>query len=76
MKLAKKIKYKPRKYKKVLKGKTIALIFSKASTRTRVSFEVGIYQLGGVPIFLSSHNMQMGRGEEIRDTAKVLETLY
>lgn len=55
-----------------LKGKTLAMIFQKSSTRTRVSFDVGMYQLGGKALFLSSNDLQMGRGEPISDTAKVL----
>ncbi len=57
---------------KLLDGKTVALIFEKASTRTRVSFEVGVFQLGGHGLFMSSGNSQMGRGEPIRDTARVM----
>jgi len=55
-----------------LQGKTLAMIFAKSSTRTRVSFEVGTYQLGGHALFLSSRDIQLGRGEPIRDTARVL----
>ena len=55
-----------------LAGKTLAMIFQKASTRTRVSFEVGMYQLGGHALFLNTNDMQIGRGEPIKDTARVL----
>ncbi|MDR1620524.1 MAG: ornithine carbamoyltransferase [Clostridiales bacterium] len=56
----------------LLKGKTLGLIFQKASTRTRVSFEVGMVQLGGYPLFLSASDLQIGRGEPVQDTARVL----
>jgi ornithine carbamoyltransferase len=57
---------------RLLAGKTLAMLFEKASTRTRVSFEVGIYQLGGHGLFISSGTSQMGRGEPIKDTARVM----
>lgn len=55
-----------------LEGKTLGMIFEKSSTRTRVSFEAGMYQLGGYPLFLNSNDLQIGRGEPIQDTARVL----
>src|SRR5213592_4577189 len=66
-------KMKARSYRDTpLAGKTLAMIFAKSSTRTRVSFEVGAYQLGGHALFLSSRDIQIGRGEPIPDTARVL----
>ncbi len=55
-----------------LKGKTLGMIFQKSSTRTRVSFEVGMYELGGYALFLSNRDLQIGRGEPVQDTARVL----
>ena len=56
----------------ILKGKTLGMIFEKSSTRTRVSFETGMFQLGGQALFLSSRDLQIGRGEPVQDTARVL----
>ena len=55
-----------------LKGQTLGMIFQKSSTRTRVSFEVGIHQLGGTGLFLSANDLQIGRGEPVQDTARIL----
>ena len=70
--LARDMKAKPGKFTDALEGQTLAMIFEKSSTRTRVSFEVGMFQLGGHALFLSSRDIQIGRGEPIYDTAKVL----
>ena len=72
--LADELKYKQKNgiENHILKGKTLGMIFSKSSTRTRVSFEVGMYDLGGQALFLSSHDIQLGRGEPVEDTARVL----
>lgn len=56
----------------ILKGKSLGMIFTKSSTRTRISFEVGMYQLGGHPLYLNANDMQLGRGESIYDTANVV----
>ncbi len=60
---------------KYLEGKTLGMIFAKSSTRTRVSFEVGMYQLGGHALFLSSRDLQLGRGERMSDTARVISRM-
>ena len=66
------IKAHPERYRTTLAGQTLAMIFQKPSTRTRVSFEVGMWQLGGYALYLSGTDIQIGRGETIADTARVL----
>jgi ornithine carbamoyltransferase len=66
------VKKGPGRYRGALAGRTLAMIFEKSSTRTRVSFEAGMFQLGGIGMFLSSRDLQLGRGEPISDTARVL----
>ena len=70
--LAAELKADPDKFSQSLAGKSLAMIFKKSSTRTRVSFEVGMFQLGGQAIFMSSTHTQVGRGEPLEDTARVL----
>ena len=66
------VKREPERFQGALQGKTLGLFFEKPSTRTRVSFEVGIYQLGGLGLYFSPEQLQLGRGETIADTARVL----
>jgi ornithine carbamoyltransferase len=70
--LAAEVKTNPEGYRQSLQGQTLAMIFQKKSTRTRVSFEVGMFQLGGSALFLGASDIQIGRGETIADTARVL----
>jgi len=73
--LARDMKKNPDKFRTSLAGQTLAMIFEKSSTRTRVSFEVGMFQMGGHALFLSSRDIQIGRGEPISDTAQVLSRM-
>ena len=70
--LGSRIKSAPGEWRQALEGRCLAMIFEKSSTRTRVSFEAGMFQLGGLGMFLSSRDLQLGRGEPIADTARVL----
>ena len=75
--LAKQIKdeTKAKVFKEYMPKQTLGMIFEKSSTRTRVSFETGIYQLGGIGLFLSSNDIQLGRGEPMSDTARVISRM-
>jgi ornithine carbamoyltransferase len=70
--LARDVKARPKDYRDALRGKTLAMIFQKPSTRTRVSFEAGMFQLGGHALFLGADDIQLNRGETVADTARVL----
>ena len=77
LELAKQIKKetKNKEFKEYMPKQTLGMIFEKSSTRTRVSFETGIYQLGGVGLFLSSNDIQLGRGEPLSDTSRVISSM-
>ena len=70
--LAAKLKAERGKHGEPLKGKTLAMIFEKPSTRTRISFNVAMSELGGTPLYIASNEMQMGHGETVEDTARVM----
>src|SRR3990172_10469328 len=72
--IASEMKASPDKFRSVLAGKTLALLFQKPSTRTRVSFQVGMFQLGGIALPLGFRDLQLDRGETLADTAKVLSS--
>jgi ornithine carbamoyltransferase len=73
--LAKDLKARPKEYRDALRGKTLAMIFQKPSTRTRVSFEAGMFQLGGHALYLGADAIQLDRGETVADTARVLSRM-
>jgi ornithine carbamoyltransferase len=73
--LTAKLKARPQDYRRALDGKTLAMIFQKPSTRTRVSFEVGMFELGGSALFLGANDIQLHRGETVADTARVLSRM-
>src|SRR5512136_841753 len=70
--LTPKVKARPQDFRRALDGKTLAMIFQKPSTRTRVSFEVGMFELGGSALFLGANDIQLHRSETVADTARVL----
>jgi ornithine carbamoyltransferase len=70
--LGARLKKSPGRWQKALAGKSLAMVFEKSSTRTRVSFEVGMTQLGGHALYLNGNDLQLGRGETVADTARVL----
>lgn len=70
--LAGEVKREPPRYRRALEGKTLGMIFQKTSTRTRISFEVGMYELGGLALYFRGNELQLGRGETVGDTARVL----
>jgi ornithine carbamoyltransferase len=72
---ARKIKAQPGRYRNALRGKTLAMIFQKPSTRTRVAFETGIFQMGGKSLYLAPNDLQLGRGETVGDTSRVLSRM-
>jgi ornithine carbamoyltransferase len=72
LELAREVKREPLRFRRALEGKTLGMIFQKSSTRTRISFEVGMYELGGLALYFRGTELQLGRGETVGDTARVL----